>query len=100
MYTVASTEIENYIIEDAYFKVFRIVDDLEVISYGTGSAVSPQQTGSAGSYTRLSYDISGNYFDLDMDLLEKGYAYGIRLAYYTSGRYEEQPEVFKFRIED
>ena len=78
MYTVASTEIENYIIEDAYFKVFRIVDDLEVISYGTGSTVSPQQTGSAGSYTRLSYDISGNYFDLDMDLLEKGYAYGIR----------------------
>tara|TARA_R100000406_G_scaffold76952_1_gene57536 strand:+ start:6366 stop:7907 length:1542 start_codon:yes stop_codon:yes gene_type:complete len=100
IYTVASTEIENYIVEDAYFKVFRIVDDLEVISYGTGSAVSPQQTGSAGSYTRLSYDISGNYFDLSMDLLEQGYAYGIKLAYYTSGRYEEQPEVFKFRVEE
>ena len=100
MYTVASTEIENYIVEDAYFKVFRIVDDLEVISYGTGSATSPQQTGSAGSYTRLSYDISGNYFDLNMDLLEAGYSYGIKLAYYTSGRYEDQPEVFKFRVDD
>ena len=100
IYTVANTEIENYIIEDAYYKVFRIVDDLEVIPYGTGSAISPQQTGSAGSYTRLSYDISGNYFDLSMDMLEQGYAYGIKLAYYTSGRYEEQPEVFKFRVEE
>ena len=100
IYTVANTEIQNYIVEDAYFKVYRIVDDLEVISYGTGSSTSPQQTGSAGSYSRLSYDISGNYFDLSMDMLESGYAYGIKLAYYTSGRYTEQPEVFKFRVED
>ena len=100
VYTVASTEIENYIIEDAYFKVYRIVDNLEVIPYGTGSSVSPQQTGSVGSYTRLSYDKSGNYFDLKMDLLEGGYAYGIKLAYYDNGRYDEQPEVFKFRVDD
>jgi len=32
-------------------------------------------------------------------LLEEGYAYGVKLAYYSSGRYEEQPEVFKFRVE-
>ena len=100
IYTVANSEIENYIIEDAYFKVFRIVDDLELIPYGTGSSTSPEQTGSVGSYTRLSYDISGNYFDLNMDMLENGYAYGVKLAYYTNGRYDEQPEVFKFRIED
>ena len=100
VYTVASTEIENYIIEDAYFKVYRIVDNLEAIPTGTGSSVSPQQTGSAGSYTRLSYDKSGNYFDLKMDLLESGYAYGIKLAYYNNGRYDEQPEVFKFRVDD
>ena len=99
-YTVANNEIENYIVEDAYFKVFRIVDDLEVIPFGTGSSASPQQTGSAGSYTRLSYDISGNYFDLDMDMLANGYSYGIKLAYYSNGRYSEQPEVFKFRIDD
>ena len=100
IYTVANSQIENYIIEDAYFKVFRIVDDLEVISYGTGSSISPEQTGSVGSYTRLSYDISGNYFDLDMHTLESGYAYGIKLAYYSNNRYDEQPEVFKFRVED
>jgi len=100
MYTVASTEIENSIVENAYYKIFRIVDDLEVVSYGTGSAISPQQTGSAGSYTRLSYDISGNYFDFNMDLLESGYSYGVKFAYYTNGRYAEQPEVFKFRVDD
>jgi hypothetical protein len=100
MYTVANTEIENYIIEDAYFKLFRIIDDMEIISFGTGSASTPQQTGSAGSYTRLSYDISGNYFDLNMDILESGYSYGMKLAYYTNGRYDEQPETFKFRVDD
>ena len=35
-----------------------------------------------------------------MDMLESGYSYGIKLAYHTNGRYDEQPEVFKFRIED
>ena len=100
IYTVANNQIENNIIEDAYFKVFRIVDDLEVIPYGTGSAASPEADGEPGSYTRLSYDISGNYFDLNMDLLESGYSYGIKLAYYSNNSYREQPEVFKFRVED
>jgi len=99
IYTVAKREIENNVIEDAYFKIFRIVDDLEVIAFGTGSATAPQQTGSAGSYTRLSYDISGNYFDLNMDMLESGFSYGIKLAYYVNGGYREQPEVFKFRVD-
>jgi hypothetical protein len=87
VYTVANTTIENTVIEDAYFKIYRIVDDIEAISYGTGSATTPQASGSAGSYTRLSYDISGNYFDLD------------KFSYYTGGRFEEQSEVFKFRVE-
>jgi len=99
VYTVASSEIENTIVENAYYRLYRIVDDLEIISYGTGSATVPQQTGSAGSYTRLSYDISGNYFDLDMDILQSGYSYGLRFAYYANGRYSEQPEVFKFRVD-
>jgi len=99
IYTVANSEIENNVVEDAYYKVFRIIDDTEIISYGTGSATAPQQTGSAGSYTRLSYDISGNYFDLSMDMLESGYSYGIKFTYYANGSYKEQPEVFKFKVE-
>jgi hypothetical protein len=98
-YTVMQTEAPSEIIEDAYYSLYRIVDDYVVIPYGTGSAIEPQATGSAGSYTRLSYDISGNYFDLDMSLLQAGYQYGLKFAYYQNGSYREQEEVFKFKVE-
>ncbi len=75
--------------EDTYYKVFRIADDLEVIKYGTGSL----------NETRLSYDKDGSYFDLDMSLLEPGYAYGLKFVYYINNAYREQPETFKFRVD-
>ena len=53
IYTVATAGIENHIIDNAYYKVFRIADDLDVIPYGTGSE----------NHTRLSYDASGSYFE-------------------------------------
>jgi hypothetical protein len=87
IYTVSTTNIESEIIEDAYYKIYRIVDGFEVVGYGTGSL----------NYTRLSYDLEGNYFDFDMSILEPGYAYAIKLAYFRSGKYEEQPEIFKFK---
>ncbi len=88
IYTVASKAIENNIVEDAYFKVFRVVDEKDVITYGTGSL----------NHTKLSYDMTGSYFDLDMKMLESGYAYGIKFVYYINGAYQEQPETFKFRV--
>jgi len=89
IYTVATTNIETKVIEDAYFKIFRVADDFEVIPYGTGSL----------NYTRMSYDKDGNYFDVDMSLFEKGYSYGIKVAYRSNNVYNEQPELFKFRVE-
>ena len=100
VYTKASQETETKTIEDSYYKVYRVEDNLDVISYGTGSATTPQSLGSAGSYTRLSYDVSGNYFDLDMSLLEEDYMYGIKFVYYVNNSYQEQAEIFKFRVED
>ena len=88
------------VVEDAYYNLYRISDNYEVIPYGTGSALAPQQTGSAGSYTRLSYDISGNYFDLEMGLLQAGYEYGLKFAYYSNGSYREQKEIFTFKVEE
>ena len=90
IYSVASVEIENTIIEDAYYKVFRIEDNLEVVPFGTGTT----------NHTRMSYDVSGNYFELDMEPFESGFNYGIQFAYLLQGDYIEQPEVFKFRVED
>ena len=66
------------------------MDDLDVVPYGTGSL----------RHTGLSYDVSGNYFDLNMKHLEAGYQYGIKFSIYDdySESYIEQPYIFKFRV--
>ena len=91
IYNVAKNIPETTVIPSSSFTVFRIVDDLEVIPFGTGSDLE----------TLLSYDVKGNYFDLDMSMLEPDYSYGIRLAHYNefNGSWEIQPETFKFRVE-
>ena len=92
IYTVASEEIENTIIPSASFRVYRVLDGYNAIPHGTGSDLQ----------TLLSYDVSGNYFNLDMSLLEAGYEYGIKLAFYDSQRqtWIEQDQKFLFRVED
>ncbi len=92
IYTVATADIVPEIIENAYYKVFRTVDEMEVIPYGTGSVNK--------NCTRLSYDVSGNYFELDTSYLDKGYSYGIQFSYYLDGVYEDQKEIFKFRVDE
>ena len=99
-YTAMQSEFPSEVVEDAYYSLYRTSDEYTVITYGTGSALSPLADGSAGSYTRLSYDISGNYFDLDMSLLQAGYEYGLKFAYYSNGSYRYQKEVFKFKVEE
>jgi len=89
IYTRAIAPIQLDVVNNAYYKIFRVVDDKSVISFGTGSYNS----------TRLSYDQSGSYFDLDMSLLEPGYEYGIKFVYFLNNVYEEQSEVFTFRVE-
>jgi len=90
IYTVASNKIDNTVIENAYYRVFRLTDHLDVIPYGTG----------AMNHTLTSYDSEGNYFDLDMRNLEPDFAYGIKFVYYLNDSYVEQPETFKFRVEE
>ena len=92
IYTVASKNIEPDIIEDAYYRIFRVIDHLEIVPFRTGSVNN--------QFSRLSYDVSGNYFELDTNDLEPGYAYGIQFAYYLQGTYTEQPQTFKFKIKE
>lgn len=93
IYTVASAEIETKIIEKAYYSLFRVQDNFQVVPYGTASSTQ---------HTLLSFDVSGNYFDFDMSILEKGYMYGFKFAFdlQQNGQIEEQPYVFKFRVEE
>ncbi len=90
IYTKASSDIATNIIDDAYYRVYRTIDEFEVVGYGTGSS----------NHTRLSYDASGSYFDFPMDILESGYMYAFKFIYkMPDGNYREQPESFKFRVE-
>ena len=92
LYTVATANNPTEVIESASYGIFRVIDNLAAVPYGTGSNYS----------TYLSYDKEGNYFDLDMELLEPDYMYEIRLSYYNDsiGDWQEQPQTFKFRVEE
>ena len=89
IYTIANPTASNIIIESASYKLYRTVDDFQVIPYGTGST----------NHTLLSYDKTGNYFDLDMNILEKDRQYAFKFIYNLNGKYIEQKEDFKFRVE-
>ena len=90
VYTIAQKTPQNLIIEDAVYRTYRIEDGQEIISYGTGSL----------KYTQLSYDVSGNYVDVDFSSYETGYQYGLQLSFYDDyvSSYVEQPYIFKFRV--
>mgnify|MGYP003625989715 CR=1 FL=1 len=92
IYTVANTSVESTTIQSASYRVFRLMDAYEAVPYGTGSDL----------HTGLSYDISGNYFDFDMNLLQPGYAYGFKFSFYdpSLNTWSEQRQTFKFRVED
>jgi len=88
IYTKATATAETTNIEKLFYKIRRPYDDTEVVAYGTGSV----------DYTKLSYDTSGSYFDINMDLLESGYLYEINFVHHTNGKYIKQPEVFRFKV--
>jgi len=90
IYTKASKDIPVTIVENAYYKLYRTVDEFEVVAYGTGST----------NHTRLSYDTSGSYFDFPMDILETGYMYAFKFLFkMPDGNYKEQSQIFKFRVD-
>ena len=93
IYTVASKEIENLIVEKMYYKIVRLVDEETVLDYGIGT------DDTSNEHTLVSYDALGSYFDFDMSLLEKGYMYGIKLMFSVNGELREQQEIFKFRVD-
>ena len=91
IYTKAVSVTPPFIVESGSFAVVRMIDDVNAVHFGTGSDL----------HTQMSFDVSGSYFDLDMGLLERGYSYKIKFAYYNGsiGDWQEQPEEFRFRVE-
>jgi hypothetical protein len=92
IYNRAGASPDSLVIPSASYMIYRVMDGYPAVPYGTGSDF---QTG-------LSYDVSGSYFDLNMKLLEPGYAYGIKLSFYNEElkSWREQSPTFKFRVEN
>jgi hypothetical protein len=88
IYTVATDNSPINIIENMYYSIRRVSDSFVVIPYSTGSI----------EYSKLSYDSSGSYFDLDMSLMQKDRAYEISFLYKDGTLYKKLKEVFKFRV--
>ncbi len=91
IYKKASSTIERLIIESGSYRITRNIDKLEVVPFGTGSDL----------HTVMSYDVSGNYFDVDFSMLQSGYSYTVDFSYYEDsiGDWIVQPQKFKFRVE-
>lgn len=88
-YTSVASQDNIYLPENLYYKVFRVVDNKEVIPYGTGSY----------NHTRLSRNKDSNFFQLDFGLFEPGYSYGLKFVAIDRQKIIESKEVFKFRVE-
>ena len=91
IYNKASNTIERTIIQSGSYRVTRNIDKLEVIPFGTGSDL----------HTVLSYDVSGNYFDMDFSMLKEDYSYTLDFSFYDDaiGDWIVQPQKFKFRVD-
>ena len=90
IYTKAKENPPHHPIVSSSYRVFRILDALEAIPHNTGSDFA----------TGMSYDVSGNYFNVDMKLLDPGYEYGFKFAFYDEelDSWTEQDKIFKFRV--
>ena len=89
IYTVASNKISNEVLYNVYYRAYRIIDEQEVISYGSGSV----------PHTKMSYDSSGSYFKVDMSLFEPGYMYAIEVSTDSYNQNIVNKDQFKFRVE-
>jgi hypothetical protein len=85
---VYSSKKENIVLDKLFFKIERLTDNFAVIDYGTGTL----------EYTKLSYGPEGNYFDLDMSLLQPNYSYQIKFLSKIETIKREFKETFKFRV--
>tara|TARA_B100001250_G_C19758718_1_gene771413 strand:+ start:139 stop:798 length:660 start_codon:yes stop_codon:yes gene_type:complete len=92
IYTVASNSAPVNNVREGYYRISRVVDDHEIIPYSTGSI-------SGKSFSRLSYDISGSFFDLDMSILESNYLYEMSFIFKDNDKFKEMKEKFRFRVD-
>ena len=75
--------------DNLIFKICKVVTDEIIFDYDTTNLS-----------TTLSYDSNGNYFDLDISMLEPNYVYEIELALFNvmTKSYQVLPFKHRFRV--
>ena len=89
IFTVATSRPDSKVYDNLKFKISKVVTDEVIFDYNMTD----------GS-TTLSYDSNGNFFDLDISLLEPNYVYEIKLALFNvmTKSYQELPFKHRFRV--
>lgn len=89
IHTVATSRPDSKVYDNLKFKISKVVTDEVIFDYNMTD----------GS-TTLSYDSNGNFFDLDISLLEPNYVYEIKLALFNvmTKSYQELPFKHRFRV--
>ena len=90
IYTKATNKANVSNVKEVYYKVDRVTDNYNVIPYTEEENIK---------YSKLSYDMSGSFFDLDMSIFAPNYLYEISFLRKNGKNFIEQDEKFKFRIE-
>jgi hypothetical protein len=83
-----STVGTTYAMANAYYRITNDITDDIVVPFGTGSI----------KFTRLSYDVSGNFFDFEMRNLPAGNLYRLSFMFEVSGKKNIIDSGFKFKV--
>ena len=89
IFTTATSAPTTEVYENLHYKITRLVGDETIFDYDTTT-----------DSTLLSYDSKGNFFDLDLNMLEPDYTYLIELALYSvaTKTFEQLSFKHKFRV--
>jgi hypothetical protein len=82
---------DKEIVEDLYYKIYRLYDNFEVVGYSHLETID---------FSHVCYDDVSNFFTFDMASLEPEWAYAIKFLYASGDSYIENDEIFKFRVAD
>lgn len=91
IYTVATSRPNSKVYDTLHYKISKISTSETIFDYDLDN-----------NSTLLSYDSNGNFFDLDISMLQPNYDYEIRLALYDvlTKSYQELPFKHRFRVVD
>ncbi len=89
IHTVATSRPDSKVYDNLKFKISKVVTDEIIFDYDL-----------TDDSTTLSYDSNGNFFDLDISMLEPNYVYEIKLALFNvmTKSYQELPFKHRFRV--